>query len=123
MQVGADNDWEACSSSPGGFYHILKKKDGSFWALDASEHRKVKPDREYKPIKLSKIDLHKDIVAFTAGGDNIGVMLTRDGEVWTWGSVVGELSPTDYFKNRKPLYPKLRVVSYPWQLANIDSTE
>jgi RNA polymerase sigma factor (sigma-70 family) len=123
MQVGTDSDWESCASPPNCFYHILKKRDGSFWALDASEHITVKPDREYKPVRLSKINLHKDVVAFTSGGGDIGVMLTRNGEVWTWGSVVGELSPNDYFKNRKPIYPKLRVVPYPWQLANIDSTE
>jgi RNA polymerase sigma factor (sigma-70 family) len=124
MQVGTDNDWVACASPFYGFYHILKKKDGSFWALDASGDRFAKKDREYKPLKLSRINLHKDVVAFTAGGSDIGVMLTRDGEVWTWGTVIGELSPDKYTSPRgQPLNPKLRVVSYPWQIANIDSTE
>ena len=72
MQVGTEDDWLSCASSPGCFYHILRKKDGSLWALDASEHRRVKPDSEYKPIPLRKINLQKDIAAFTAGGDNIG---------------------------------------------------
>jgi len=31
QEVGTENDWQSCVSSPGGFYHILKKKDGSFW--------------------------------------------------------------------------------------------
>jgi RNA polymerase sigma factor (sigma-70 family) len=124
MQVGTENDWQSCASSPGGFYHILKKKDGSFWALDASEHRRVKPAIEYKPVKLRKIDLHKDVAAFAAGGDNIGVVLTRDGEVWTWGRVIGELSLKDYWgPNGKPLYPESKVIDKPWQLSNIDSTE
>ncbi len=124
QQVGTEDDWQSCASSPGGFYHLLKKKDGSFWALDASEHRQVKPAAEYKPVKLRKLDLPKDIVAFTAGGDNIGVILTRDGEVWTWGRVIGELSPKDFWGPKgKPLYPKSRVIDKPWQLSNIDSAE
>jgi alpha-tubulin suppressor-like RCC1 family protein len=124
QQVGTEDDWQSCASLPGGLYHILKKKDGSFWALDASEHRRVKPATAYKPVKLRKLSLPKDIVAFTAGGDNIGVILTRDGEVWTWGRVIGELSPKDYWgPNGKPLYPESKVIDKPWQLLNIDSTE
>jgi RNA polymerase sigma factor (sigma-70 family) len=123
MQVGTESDWQSCASS-GGFYHILKKKDGSLWALDASEHRRVKPDSEYKPIPLRKINLQKDVAAFTAGGDNIGVVLTRDGEVWTWGRVTGEHSPKDYFGPKgKQLFPKSRIIDKPWQLLNIDSTD
>jgi len=124
MQVGTETDWQSCASSPGCLYHILTKKDGSYWTLDASEHRWVKPDSKYKQLKFSKLDLPKSIVAFTAGGDDIGVVLTRDGEVWTWGSVIGELSLKDYRgPNGQPTYPKLRTVTHPWQLLNIDSTE
>ena len=84
----------------------------------------MKPDSKYKQLKFSKLDLPKSIVAFTAGGDDIGVVLTRDGEVWTWGSVIGELSLKDYRgPNGQPTYPKLRTVTHPWQLLNIDSTE
>jgi RNA polymerase sigma factor (sigma-70 family) len=124
MQVGTETDWQSCASSPGCFYHILRKTDGSLWALDASEHRRVKPDSEYKPIPLRKINLQRDVVAFTAGGDNIGVVLTRDGEVWTWGRVDGEHSPKDYFGPKgKQLFPKFKIMDKPWQLLNIDSTD
>jgi RNA polymerase sigma factor (sigma-70 family) len=124
MQVGTETDWRSCASSPGCLYHILTKKDGSFWALDASEHRTVKPDAAYKPVKLHKLDLPKDIVAFTAGGDNIGVVLTRDGEVWTWGTVIGDHSSKDYFGPKgRQLFPKHKIIEKPWQLSNIDSTE
>ena len=123
-QVGTEDDWQSCASSPGGFYHILKKKDGSFWALDASEHRRVKPAAAYQPVKLRKLSLPKDIVAFAAGEDSIGVVMTRDGEVWTWGRVIGELSPKDYWgPNGKPIHPESKVIDKPWQLSNIDSTE
>jgi hypothetical protein len=124
MQVGTDNDWQSCASPPGGFYHMLTKKDGSLWALDASEHRRVKPDAEYKPVKLRRIDLHKDIAAFAAGGDDLGVVLTRDGEVWTWGTVIGEHSPKDFWGPKgESLHPKYRSITKPWQLSNIDSTQ
>jgi len=123
-QIGTENDWQSCASSPGCFYHILTKRDGSFWALDASEHRMIKPDAAYKPVKFHKLDLPKDIVTYTAGGDDIGVVLTRNGQVWTWGSVIGELSPKDYWgPNGQPTHPKLRVIEQPWQLSNIDSKE
>jgi RNA polymerase sigma factor (sigma-70 family) len=124
MQVGTETDWQSCASSPGCFYHILKKKDGSLWALDASEHRRVKPDSEYKPIPLRKINLQKDVVAFTAGGDNIGVVLTRDGGVWTWGRVDGRYSPKDYWGPKgEQRFPKAKIIDKPWQLSNIDSTD
>ena len=124
MQVGTDGDWQSISSAMGCFYHILKKKDGSYWALDGSELRTVKPASEYKPIKFKKLDLPKDIVAFAAGGDNIGVVLTRGGEVWTWGNVIGEHSPKDFVgPNRRPAYPKYKIVDKPWQLSAIDSAD
>jgi alpha-tubulin suppressor-like RCC1 family protein len=124
MQVGTESDWQSCASASGGFYQLLMKKDGSLWALDASDHRRIKPDAEYKPVIFQKINLHKDIVAFVGGGDNIGVVLTRDGEVWTWGNVLGEHSPKDFRgPNGKLAYPKYRSIDKPWQLSIVDSTE
>ena len=121
MQVGTETDWQACASSPGCYYHMLRKKDGSLWALDASEHRRVKPVSEYQPIKLRKITLPKDVVAFTGGGDDIGLVLTRDGEVWTWGRVIGEHSPKDYESSKgDQLSPKFKVMDKPWQLSNLE---
>ena len=119
-QVGTDSDWQSISSSPGCFYHLLKKKDGSFWALDGSELRTVKPASEYKPIIFKKLDLPKDIVAFAAEGDNIGVVLTRDGEVWTWGDVLGEHPPNGFGPHFEP---KQRVIDKPWQLSIVDSAD
>ena len=119
MQVGTENDWQSCSSQPGGFYLLLRKKDGSLWALDASEHRRIKPPSEYKPIKLEAINFHGDIAAFAAGGDNIGVILTRDGEVWTWGNVLGEHRPSDFFGPGPRDYktPTYTVRPQPWRLS------
>ena len=124
MQVGTDSDWQSISSTPGGFYHILKKKDGSFWALDGSELRTIKPASEYKPIVFKKLDLPKDIVAFAAKSDNIGVVLTRDGEVWTWGNVFGSHPPNAFWgPNHNYTPPKYKVMEKPWQLSIVDSSD
>jgi RNA polymerase sigma factor (sigma-70 family) len=124
IQIGTENDWQSFSSSPGDFYHLLRKKDGSLWALDASEHRMIKPASKYKPIPLRQINFNKEIATYAAGGDNIGIILTRDGEVWTWGNVIGEHSQKDFFgPNHKRLDPKYKVIDQPWQVSNIDSRE
>jgi alpha-tubulin suppressor-like RCC1 family protein len=122
FQVGNESDWQSCSGGEGWYYQLLTKKDGSLWAMDASDHRIVKPAAAYKPITFQKIDWHKDIAAYTAGGDDIGIVMTRDGEVWTWGRVIGELTPKDFFGAKGEVFhPQSRVIKKPWQLANIDS--
>lgn len=110
-RVGDDNDWQACST--GTFYLILKKKDGSVWAMDASDHTKLFP-------QLKKIDLQKDIVAIGGGAGGVGVALTRDGEVWTWGKVIGEQVATirGSGNNVQVIEPKHAVLDKPWQLSN-----
>ncbi len=124
IQIGTENDWQSFSSAPGCFYHLLRKKNGSLWALDASEHRMIKPAPKYKPIPLRPINFNKDIATYAAGGDNIGIILTPDGEVWTWGNVIGEHSPKDFFgPNYKRLDPKYKVIDQPWQVSNIDSLQ
>ena len=123
-QIGTENDWQSFSSAQGCFYHLLRKKDGSLWALDASEHRIIKPASEYKPIPLRRINFNKDIAAYAAGGDDIGIILTPDGEVWTWGRVLGEHSQKD-FRGPNNTYtpPKYKIMDKPWQLSNIDSPD
>lgn len=124
MQVGTDTDWASCHAPAGGFYTLLRKKDGSLWAMDASDHRMLKPDKEYKPIIFKKIDFDKDIVAYTAGGDSLGVVLTADGEVWTWGSVLGEHSPKDFEgPHHSMVIPTFTMVDHPWRLSNVDSAQ
>jgi RNA polymerase sigma factor (sigma-70 family) len=122
MQIGTENDWQSISSAPGCFYHLLRKKDGSLWVLDASELGHIKPDSEYKPIVPRKIDFNADIAAYAAGGGSIGVVLTRDGEVWTWGRVLGEHSQKDFWGPKgKWIDPKYRKIEQPWRVSNIDS--
>lgn len=117
-QVGTDNDWQACASG-GGSYHMFTKKDGSLWALDATEHNIIKPAAAYHPIKQEKINLPKEVAAFAAGGGTFGVVLTPDGEVWTWGIVFGEHTVEDYMGPKGVQYfPKLKVIDHPWQVSN-----
>jgi RNA polymerase sigma factor (sigma-70 family) len=121
-QVGTDNDWQSIISSQSG-YTLLKKKDGSFWALNSSALRPFKTASEHNSLKFQKLDLPKDIVAFAAAGGNIGVVLTRDGEVWTWGNIIGEHAPKDFHWADRKFEPKYRVTDQPWQLSIVDSTD
>jgi len=118
MQIGTDTDWQSCASGIG-FYQILRKKNGSLWALDASEHRTIKPPEKYGPVKLLALQVPQDISAYTAGGDDVGVVVTPAGEVWTWGSVLGEHAYSDYEgPDGQSHHPKLRVMNTPWPVYN-----
>ena len=124
-QIGTESDWQSFSSSPGCFYLLLRKRDGSLWALDASEHRTIKSPNAYKPIAPQEISFQKDIAAYAAGGDNMGFILTPDGEVWTWGRVLGEHPPKDFWdqNNSKQLFPKYKNLDKPWQVSNVESQD
>ena len=103
-EIGTDNDWQACSCS-GSHYLLLMKKNGSLWSM--------RPPDSGQPAQLKRINLQKDIVAI-GGGSGLGVSLTRDGEVWTWGKVIGE---------HLELSPKFTVLDNPWQLSNLEKAQ
>jgi RNA polymerase sigma factor (sigma-70 family) len=105
-QVGTENNWQAISGAEY-FYHVLMKKDGSLWAMDASDYRIAKTDHE--AVQLKRIDLRKDFATFGTTGGKMGVALTRDGEVWTWGTVLGLPSEQDVERVRRDT---------PWLLPN-----
>jgi alpha-tubulin suppressor-like RCC1 family protein len=89
-RVGTNSDWRALS----GFawlYHILSKKDGSLSAIQADSSPIP------KTLQVIPIPLRKDIVAFAGMGSSrpVTVLLTRDGEVWTWGRILGEDIPAN----------------------------
>jgi alpha-tubulin suppressor-like RCC1 family protein len=92
-QVGTNTDWRACAP----FWNsctLFMKKDGSLWALDDVQDQRSKrinnPAWKIKPVSLRRIALEKDIVAFAGGQQRLGVAITREGEVWTWGLALGE---------------------------------
>src|SRR5439155_5649327 len=76
-QIGHETDWHSVSSSSGGFYHLLQKRDGTFWIMDASQ--------DHRLVKFSKVVLPPNVVAWDAGAGAI-VAITQDGEVWTCGT-------------------------------------
>jgi alpha-tubulin suppressor-like RCC1 family protein len=87
-RVGVESDWRGISNSEY-FYHLLMKQDGSLWAMDASDYASVNK-ADHEPVQFKRIDLRKDFVAFGAAGrGKMGVALTQDGEVWTWGTMLG----------------------------------
>jgi alpha-tubulin suppressor-like RCC1 family protein len=113
-RLGTTSDWLAMCPS-GHLYHLLLKKDGSVWSLLAERAALL------KPVRVRQIDLSKkDIAAFAGRGNSLrpmGVVLTRDGEVWTWGKVLAEYVPDsgnpEWGGDRKPL-----IQPNPWQLPN-----
>jgi alpha-tubulin suppressor-like RCC1 family protein len=121
-RIGTESDWDACVTSSGGLMQLLKKRDGSFWVLDA---------RSTGPVLIKRIELPADVVAFGAGGGAFAVV-TKSGEVWTWGMVLGQ--PT--VKNRVQQFlapwcwkigwkvswgvrPEPSFREQPWQLQNL----
>ncbi len=135
-EVGTNHDWRACAP----FWNsctLLMKHDGSLWALDDVLDQRGKrlgnPAWKMQPVPLRRIILQKDIVAFAGGRNRLGIALTRDGEVWTWGWALGQQSPTSAFVqavsrllNRTGLrnnwgqgQPDPVIHPEPWQLPNV----
>lgn len=91
-RVGTNSDWKACATAEY-FYRVLQKHDGSLWELDASDYAFVNR-ATYRPVELRPLNLQKNVAAFGAAGRGVmGVVLTKEGEVWTWGKVLGEYTP------------------------------
>jgi alpha-tubulin suppressor-like RCC1 family protein len=98
-RVGTNSDWASISACGLWWCQGLVKKDGSFWLMDASEGAANGPRPPYKPVRFVRVDLPPDVLAYTAGAAHaaapgihapIGVALTRDGVVWTWGLMLGD---------------------------------
>ncbi len=127
-QIGTNTDWQSVSSSIGGtfhLFHLLRKRDGSFWIMHAPN---------YSNMSFKRVDFPKDIVAFD-GRSGTAAVLTRDGEVWTCGIVLGKQTTKDKVWNflREQLYrlfgkkipwqqPATITRDEPWQLRNVEPT-
>jgi RNA polymerase sigma factor (sigma-70 family) len=91
-RVGTNSDWKACATAEY-FYRVLQKNDGSLWELDASDYAFFNK-ANYRPVKLLPVKLRKNVAAFGAAGrSTMGAVLTKEGEFWTWGKVLGEYTP------------------------------
>jgi hypothetical protein len=69
-------------------------QDGSLWALDdvldQAGKRMNNPAWKMQPVTPSQIKLPASVVAFAGSYGGTGVALLSDGEVWTWGRVLGQ---------------------------------
>ena len=119
VQIGRESDWQKCSCC-NSRYLVLTKQNGSIWIMS-------QPD-PHELAQLKEIPLEKDVVAFAggggscsiAGGGSLGAVLTRDGEVWTWGKVIGESTTTTRGSgtNMEIIDAPIREIEIPWQLLN-----
>jgi len=142
-QVGTNSDWQALSATTGWWCLGLTRKDGSHWLLDASDGEPNGPRAPFKPVRFRHVEFEKEAVAYAGGAVHaagagihgpIEVIVTREGEVWTWGMILGD-PPTlksraqdvmtkiaGRFKSGlSPLDPPPVYRTKPWQLRNIDS--
>jgi len=140
IRVGLDNDWRSISACGNWWCQGLTKTDGSTWLMDASDSKPNGPRSPYKPLRFRRIAFPSNYIAFTAGAAHdaapgvhlpVGVVLTRDGEVWTWGMVLGDArlnfweSLGQNFANRFHLNiqfsdPKSEMRPTPWQLPHLE---
>lgn len=98
-RVGTNSDWRSIPACGLWWCQGLTKKDGSLWLMDASDFDVNQPHGPSKAVRFRRVELQKDVVAYTAGAAHItapgghlpiGAALTRDGEVWTWGMMLGD---------------------------------
>ncbi|MDB6121388.1 MAG: Alpha-tubulin suppressor and related protein-like protein [Pedosphaera sp.] len=142
MRVGTDNDWRGVPACGDWWCTGLTKKDGSLWLMDASESKPNGPSGPYPTVQFRRVELQKDVVAYVAGAvharapghhEPIGVALTRDGEVWTWGMALGDpVTPGESVKtfgkklakrfNSKIDLGNITPIMHkkPWQLRNVE---
>jgi alpha-tubulin suppressor-like RCC1 family protein len=138
-RVGTDSDWRTISDCTDWWCQGLTKKDGSLWFMDASDGKPNGPQSPFKPVRFRRVEFQKDYAAYAAGAVHaaapgvhgpIGVVLTRQGEVWTWGMVLGD-PPTlksrseallagvaSLFSKISPPAPPPVFREKPWQLRH-----
>ena len=140
-RVGTHSDWQSISASAGWWCQGLIKKDGSLWLMDASDNKPNGPRSPYPPVRFRRAEFQRSYIAYAGGAvcyapysyGSIGVVLTRNGEVWTWGVVLGDpptlrsrlqglVSRVAGHLNFKipPGDPDLVHREEPWQLRNIE---
>jgi alpha-tubulin suppressor-like RCC1 family protein len=90
IQVGTNRDWQAISRN-GWLYQLLLKKDGSLWSMWADS------GPSHKPLRIAPVNLTNGLIAFAGAGNRVpvGIVLMSDGEVWSWGRVLGEHTPAN----------------------------
>jgi alpha-tubulin suppressor-like RCC1 family protein len=85
IQIGLETNWLSVSSSQSGYYHLLSKRDGTLWIMEAAPGGAGSD-------KFRKVDLPPNVVAWDTGGGAYAA-ITQDGEVWTCGTILGQHGP------------------------------
>ena len=142
-RVGTNSDWRSLTSCTGWWCQGLIKKDGSLWFMDASDGDPNGPRGPYPKVLIRRAEFQGPYVAYAAGATHaagpgihgpIGVVLTPEGEVWTWGMVLGD-PPADVSSGLQAAIARIAnalhlKVSFeppplyrdkPWQLRNVES--
>ncbi len=145
-RVGTNADWKALSACTGGYWWCpgLIKKDGSLWLMETTDPNPNGPSKPYPPVRFRRAAFQGEYVAYAGGAFHlhvpgphlgIGVALTANGEVWTWGAVLGEplsfrhraqalgVKLLNYLPLRKKIpppypYPLEVFREEPWRLHN-----
>jgi alpha-tubulin suppressor-like RCC1 family protein len=146
MRVGTNSDWRSISDCNGWWCEGLIKKDGSLWLMDASDGGWNGPRPPFKPPQFLPAPFQKPYAAYAGGsahalapGDHrsVGVVLTPEGEVWTWGIMMGD--PPTLVGRLRELGERLRALFHgggpieesrpavirkePWRLRNVDGDD
>ncbi len=141
-QVGTNSDWRAFARCADWWIQGIIKKNGSLWVMDASEDKPNGPATPAQPPRFFPVKSEKKIAAFASGAvhatapgahGSITVILTPDGEVWTWGMVLGDPASLSFWLQARavqianffhikapPPTPPPVFRDRPWQLRNID---
>ncbi len=131
QRVGSDSDWKSISRF-GWFHHLLQKRDGSLWVLHSPvTHLELPPPG----FQVTPIPLKNPIIAFDSrlgGGAPTQVVITKEGEVWTWGRIFGAPSTPSLFSRAtyqvlrrlgipgEKARPEPRVETNPWRIPLLD---
>ncbi len=98
-RIGTNSDWQSICATTGWWCLGLVKKDRSVWYLDGSDRQPNGPRAPYKPFEIRRVPFKGPYAACAAGSMHaaptgvhglIGVAVQSDGEVWTWGMVLGD---------------------------------
>ena len=84
-RIGTNTDWMSVSSSRYG--HLLRRRDGTFCYMTT-------PNQSPGSAKFADLSLPANAVAADTGGGAVAAV-TRDGEVWAWGAILGKQTGKD----------------------------
>jgi alpha-tubulin suppressor-like RCC1 family protein len=98
VPIGDDHDWREIYS--GANHEILRKSDGTWWTCGQNACGNVSCDSP------QKMDLAFEPWAFSASGST-GILLAKDGVLWTWGDRLGSRQPRNLLKEAFYLLRKL----------------